>query len=84
MWKTNTALGGKAIPAELSEEQVDLIKAAGEALGGGILGVDLIEKGSENLVLEVNGIPQYKNVVRVTRRDLSSMIIDLTVKHFKK
>lgn len=84
MWKTNTALGGKAIPAELSDEQVDLIRAAGEALGGGILGVDLIEKGSENLVLEVNGIPQYKNVVRVTGRDLSSMIIDLTVKHFKK
>ena len=84
LWKTNTALGGKAVPAELSEEQIELIRAAGEALGGGVLGVDLIEKGSESLVLEVNGIPQYKNVVRATGRDLSSMMIDLTAKHFKK
>ncbi|MCS7132106.1 MAG: lysine biosynthesis protein LysX [Nitrososphaeria archaeon] len=83
-WKTNTALGGKAVPAELSEEQIGLIRAAGEVMGGGILGVDLIEKGSESLVLEVNGIPQYKNVVRVTGRDLSSMILDLTAKQFKK
>lgn len=83
-WKTNTALGGKAAPAELTKEQIELIKSAGEVMGGGVLGVDLVERGSESLVLEVNGIPQYKNVVRVTGRDLSSMIIDLTVKQFKK
>lgn len=83
-WKTNTALGGKAVPAKLSEEQVELVRRAGEVMGGGVLGVDLIEKGSESLVLEINGIPQYKNVVRVTGFDLSSLIVDKTVKQFKK
>ena len=83
-WKTNTALGGSAVAADLSESQIELILKAGEVMGGGVLGVDLVERGEESLVLEVNGIPQYKNVVRVTRRDLSSIIVEKTVEQFKK
>jgi len=83
-WKTNTALGGRAIKASLTEEQAELVKRAAEILGGGVIGVDLIEKGEESLVLELNGIPQYKNVVRVTGYDLSSKIIESTIKHLKR
>jgi len=83
-WKTNTALGGRAEKADLTDEQIELVIKAGEIMGGGVLGVDLIEKGSENLVLEVNGIPQYKNVARVTGCDISEIIVRKTVEHFRK
>ncbi|MCD6421282.1 MAG: lysine biosynthesis protein LysX [Thaumarchaeota archaeon] len=83
-WKTNTALGGRAVPADLEEEQLELVRRAGDEIGGGVLGVDLIERGSESLVLEINGIPQYKNVARVTGVDLSRMIVKKTVEQFKR
>jgi len=83
-WKTNTALGGRAVPADLEEEQLELVRRAGDEIGGGVLGVDLIERGSESLVLEINGIPQYKNVARVTGVDLSRMIVEKTVEQFKR
>ena len=83
-WKTNTALGGRAVPADLEEEQLELVRRAGDEIGGGVLGIDLIERGSESLVLEINGIPQYKNVARVTGVDLSRMIVEKTVEQFKR
>jgi len=84
-WKTNTALGGEAVGAELSEELRELVRRAGEAIGGGVLGVDLVERpDGAPLLLEINGIPQFKNVVRVTRYDLSSKIIEATAAQFKR
>ncbi|MCD6591692.1 MAG: lysine biosynthesis protein LysX [Thaumarchaeota archaeon] len=83
-WKTNTALGGRAVPANLEEDQLELVRRAGDEIGGGVLGVDLIERGSENLVLEINGIPQYKNVARVTGVDLSRIIVEKTVEQFRR
>jgi len=83
-WKTNTALGGEAVPANLDEEQLELVRKAGDELGGGVLGVDLVEKGSESLVLEVNGIPQYKNISRVTGVDVSRIIVEKTVERFRR
>jgi len=83
-WKTNTALGGKAVPANLDEERLELVRKAGDELGGGVLGVDLVEKGSESLVLEVNGIPQYKNISKVTGVDISRIIVEKTVERFRR
>lgn len=83
-WKTNTALGGRAVPASLSEEQLELVRRAGDELGGGVLGVDLVERGSESLVLEVNGIPQYRNISRVTGVDVSRAIVEKTVQRFRR
>ncbi len=83
-WKTNTALGGRAIAANLTEDQVELVRRAGDIVGGGVLGVDLIEEDSKNMVLEINGIPQYKNVAGVTGVDLSRLIVQKTVARFRR
>ncbi|HDD43195.1 MAG TPA: lysine biosynthesis protein LysX [Nitrososphaeria archaeon] len=83
-WKTNTALGGRAVAAKLTDEQVELVRRAGDVMGGGVLGVDLIEEGDKSMVLEVNGIPQYKNVARVTGIDVSKLIVEKTVEHFRR
>lgn len=80
-WKTNTALGGKAAPANLTEEQVELVIRASEAVGGGVLGVDLFEtREGETLVGEVNGVIEFRNTVQVTGYDLAGKIVEETVR----
>lgn len=83
-WKTNTALGGQAVAASVDEELGELVRRAGEVLGGGVLGVDLVERADGSLLLlEANGVPQFKNVVRVTGYDLASKIVETTVSQFR-
>ncbi|MEM1711039.1 MAG: RimK family alpha-L-glutamate ligase, partial [Nitrososphaerota archaeon] len=83
-WKTNTALGGRAVKAELSEDQIELVRRVGDIMGGGVLGVDLVEEGEKCMALEVNGIPQYKNVASVTGIDISRLIIEKTVERLRR
>lgn len=84
-WKTNTALGGIAVEAELSAELVELVKRASEALGGGVLGVDILEtRDGRYLVSEVNAIPEFRNTVKVTGKDLAAELIRLTVEHVRR
>ncbi len=83
-WKTNTALGGRAVKAELSRDQVELVERVGDLMGGGVLGIDLVEEGEKCMALEVNGIPQYRNVAAVTGVDVSRLIVKKTVERFRK
>lgn len=83
-WKTNTALGGRAVKAELSEDQIELVRRVGDVMGGGVLGVDLVEEGEKCMALEVNGIPQYRNVAAVTGIDVSRLIVERTVEKLRR
>lgn len=84
-WKTNTALGGKAIPCTVTDEIREAVVKASEAIGGGVLGVDLLEDPERGLlVCEVNAVVEFKNTVRVTGYDLASKIVEETVKVFKR
>jgi len=44
-WLTNAAQGAEVTPFELDAEARDLVTRASEAVGGGLLGVDLMETG---------------------------------------
>jgi [lysine-biosynthesis-protein LysW]--L-2-aminoadipate ligase len=44
-WLTNAAKGADVEPFELDEEARDLVARASDAVGGGLLGVDLMETG---------------------------------------
>ncbi|MCS7117908.1 MAG: lysine biosynthesis protein LysX [Thaumarchaeota archaeon] len=84
-WKTNTALGGKAEPAELSEELLDLTIKAAEAIGGGILGVDLLESSDGRVyVSEVNAVIEFRNTVRVSGIDLAGIMVDKTIEQIRR
>ncbi len=66
-WITNTSRGARAEPAPVTGEIEDLALRAAEALGGGFLGVDLLEDPERGLLVnEVNAVPEFKNTVRVT------------------
>ena len=83
-WKTNTALGAKAIEADVSADLEELVVKAGDTVGGGVLGVDLVERNGEYLVLEVNGIPQFHNVVKATGKNLPTLIVEATSRRFRR
>ncbi|MGA8117049.1 MAG: lysine biosynthesis protein LysX [Actinocatenispora sp.] len=54
-WRTNVARGGRSLPCPVTGELERLSLAAARAVGGGVLGVDLIEDAEGALhVLEVN------------------------------
>lgn len=83
-WKTNMALGGHAEACPITKELEDICLKAKEALGGQIVGVDLMESKSEGLVVhEVNNTTEFKNTVRVTGIDIPSLMIDYALKQGK-
>lgn len=76
-WKTNTALGAKAIPCPVTGEIEDICIKASKAVGGKIVGVDLMESEEKGLVVhEVNNTTEYKNVARVCEKDISSLMLE--------
>ncbi|MCS7110156.1 MAG: lysine biosynthesis protein LysX [Candidatus Caldarchaeum sp.] len=81
MWKTNTALGGKAQPCPVTDELRELVIKAGDAVGGGVLGVDILESREKGLLVnEINGVVEFRNTVLVTGYDLPSKIVENTVR----
>ena len=77
MWKTNTALGGRASPCPVTSEMEEACIAARKAVGGHIVGVDLMESDDQGLVVhEVNNTTEYKNVARVCGVDVSSVMLE--------
>jgi [lysine-biosynthesis-protein LysW]--L-2-aminoadipate ligase len=59
-WRTGVARGGRSRPCPLSAELTGLALAAARAVGGGFLGVDLVEGGGGPQVIEVNHTPEFR------------------------
>ena len=79
-WKTNMALGGTAERCEVTGELEEVCARAGDAVGGEIVGVDLMEDEERGLVVhEVNNTTEYKNTVRVCGADIPSMMLEYAV-----
>jgi RimK family alpha-L-glutamate ligase len=58
-WRTNVSLGGSELSATARPAEARLAIAAVEALGGDLLGVDLMPTPSGYVVLEVNGSVEF-------------------------
>jgi ribosomal protein S6--L-glutamate ligase len=76
-WRTNVSLGGKAEPCRLEPEAERLALAAARAIGAEMAGVDLIvDLDREQLmVLEVNAVPGWRALARVTGVDVAAAIL---------
>jgi [lysine-biosynthesis-protein LysW]---L-2-aminoadipate ligase len=76
-WKTNMALGGHAEACPVTKELEDICIKATWALGGQIVGVDLMESKNDGLLVhEVNNTTEFKNTVKVTGVDIPGLMID--------
>jgi [lysine-biosynthesis-protein LysW]--L-2-aminoadipate ligase len=75
-WLTNAAQGAETEEIEVTEEMADLVERASDAVGGGLLGVDLMETGDSYTVHEVNHTVEFKALNEVTDVDVPSAVVD--------
>ena len=75
-WLTNAARGAETEPIEVTDEMADLVERASNAVGGGLLGVDLMETGDSYTVHEVNHTVEFKALNEVTDVDVPAAVVD--------
>ena len=75
-WLTNAARGAETEPIEITPEMADLVERASEAVGGGLLGIDLMETGDAYTVHEVNHTVEFKALNEVTETDVPAAVVD--------
>jgi len=90
-WLTNAAKGGETQSFELDDRALELVERASEAVGGGMLGVDLMEVGvepeadtgetsgtgsGEYTVHEVNHTVEFKALNTATDVDVPAKVVD--------
>jgi [lysine-biosynthesis-protein LysW]---L-2-aminoadipate ligase len=79
-WITNTARGGDPVPCEISPELEEMCLTAAGAIGGGILGVDLLEDPARGLLVnEVNGTMEFGKSAHVTAVDLPGEVAEYVI-----
>ena len=84
-WRTNTALGAKAYPLKIDEELRELALKVREVIGGFFLGIDIFEDRDRGyLVDEVNGVPEYKNTVKVNNFNVSQFLLKKIIEWVKR
>jgi [lysine-biosynthesis-protein LysW]--L-2-aminoadipate ligase len=79
-WRTNAARGGSTEPAEVTEELRSLALRAADAVGGGVLAVDLMESPDGLVVHEVNPTPEFKALTAATGVDVAGRIVEYAVR----
>ncbi|HET7147590.1 MAG TPA: lysine biosynthesis protein LysX [Candidatus Nitrosopolaris sp.] len=84
-WRTNVARGGKTENAPLTKELEEIALRAARAVGGGVLGVDLMEDKQRGLLVhEINNTVEFRGASNVSRTDIASAIVDYCVAVAKK
>ena len=76
-WITNTARGATTQNCTVTDEIHSISVAAAQAVGGGILAVDLLEtRDGQLLVNEVNYTMEFRNSIEVTGVDIPGAVAD--------
>ena len=75
-WLTNAAKGGTVEEFEVDDRARELVERASEAVGGGLLGVDLMEAGDDYVCHEVNHTVEFKALDSCTDVPVPGKIVD--------
>ncbi len=85
-WLTNAAKGAETDTFELDDRALELVEKASAAVGGGLLGIDLMEVGVDEdaddpepddyTVHEVNHTVEFKALNEVTGVDVPARVVD--------
>ncbi|MCK5560746.1 MAG: 30S ribosomal protein S6--L-glutamate ligase, partial [Thermoplasmata archaeon] len=74
-WITNTAQGGVISRCDVDDELNDLCLRAADAVGGGVIAVDVMESDGGFTVHEANYTMEFKNSVSPTGVDIPGRIL---------
>jgi [lysine-biosynthesis-protein LysW]--L-2-aminoadipate ligase len=84
-FKTNIALGAEPIACEITKELEDICMKASKAVGGGILGIDVMEDEKRGFVVhEVNNTVEFKGMAKVAKRNIPKEMIDYAISYAKR
>ena len=84
-FKTNIALGADPEICEITNEMEDLASKASKAMGGGILGVDMMENEDQGLVVhEVNNTVEFKGLSRVAEKNIPKEMVEFALEYIRK
>ena len=79
-WITNTARGGLATVCPLTDDLRKIARAASDAVGGGILALDVFETDDGLSINEINHTMEFKNSEAPTGVSISGAIVDYCIK----
>lgn len=80
-WKTNIHAGARSEPLEITNELESLAVKAAKVTKTEIAGVDIVESERGYLVLEVNSIPGFTALQKVTDINLAAEIVSYFLKN---
>ena len=84
-WITNTARGGGGELCPVTPEIEDLCLRAAHAVGGGVLGIDLIEHPEKGLLVnEVNHTTEFHTAQPLSGVDIAGEIVNYTLEVARK
>jgi [lysine-biosynthesis-protein LysW]--L-2-aminoadipate ligase len=84
-FKTNIALGADPELCEITKEIEEISTKASKAMGGGILGIDIMEDEKRGLVVhEVNNTVEFKGLTRVSRRNIPKEMVEFALNYVRK
>ena len=84
-FETNIALGAEPEICKITNEIEELCLNASKAVGGGILGIDLMEDKNRGLVVhEVNNTVEFKGLVKVAEKNIPKEMIDFAINYVRK
>ncbi len=84
-FKTNIALGASPEICEITKEIEDLAAKTSKVMGGGILGIDIMEDERSGLVVhEVNNTVEFKGLARVAKRNIPKEMVEFALGHVRK
>ena len=79
-WITNTARGGKATNCPVTPELDEISRRAAEAVGGGVVAIDLFESDEGLTVNEVNYTMEFRNSIDTTGVNIPGVVADYVMR----
>jgi [lysine-biosynthesis-protein LysW]---L-2-aminoadipate ligase len=79
-WITNTARGGRASNCPVTLELARIALAGAQAVGGGVVALDIFETDHGYQVNEVNYTMEFKNSIAPTGVNIAAKIVDFVVR----
>jgi [lysine-biosynthesis-protein LysW]--L-2-aminoadipate ligase len=75
-WITNVARGATTAPCPITPELEEIALRSAQAVGGEILGVDLVETDEGLKVIEINTGAEFKGLIEATSADVPEAIVE--------
>jgi [lysine-biosynthesis-protein LysW]---L-2-aminoadipate ligase len=82
-WITNTARGGVATNCPVTDEIAELCQRAAQAVGGGLLALDLFETDNGLTINEINHTMEFRNSITTTGVNIPEKMIDYVLEQVK-